>query len=49
MFGCKIGFYGNYCKRDCSSCLIGCDRIIGKCVGICLVGNYGIFCNEICN
>lgn len=41
--------FGDVCGKECNICLVECDRIIGECIGECLVGKFGKFCNIICD
>lgn len=29
--------------------MLDCDRILGKCIGECLIGKFGEYCEEMCD
>ncbi|KAL5011654.1 hypothetical protein ScPMuIL_010205 [Solemya velum] len=45
---CPFGFYGPNCLQHCKSCLERCERDTGKCVGGCIVGYRGDYCQMTC-
>lgn len=47
---CPIGFYGDFCSKNCSTgCQGACNRDTGICTTGCKPGFYGDVCDNPCN
>lgn len=45
IFDCFIGFYGDFCLKNCS---MGCDGVCNWDIGICFIGCKWGFYGDIC-